>query len=84
MSSNTGKADLTEEQARDRLRAEDYNDLPSVGVLLAVALTWPPAMTLFRFGPFEFDDLAVSLAAAAAVLLAMEAIKPLWRVSFRS
>jgi Ca2+-transporting ATPase len=55
-----------------------------VGVLLAVALTWPPAMALFRFGPFAIDDLPVSLAAAAAVLLVMEAIKPLWRVSFRS
>ncbi|HZX82881.1 MAG TPA: cation-translocating P-type ATPase, partial [Reyranella sp.] len=55
-----------------------------VGVLLAVALTWPPAMALFRFGPFAIDDLAVSLAAAGAVLLVMEAIKPLWRVSFRS
>jgi Ca2+-transporting ATPase len=55
-----------------------------VGVLLAVALTWPPAMALFRFGPFAIDDLAVSLAAAGAVLLVMEAVKPLWRVSFRS
>lgn len=55
-----------------------------VGVLLAVVLTWPPAMALFRFGPFAIDDLAVSLAAAGAVLLVMEAVKPLWRASFRS
>ncbi|HEX9327140.1 MAG TPA: cation-translocating P-type ATPase, partial [Reyranella sp.] len=55
-----------------------------VGVLLAVVLTWPPAMTLFRFGPFAIGGLALSLAAAATVLLVMEAIKPLWRVRFRS
>jgi Ca2+-transporting ATPase len=58
--------------------------LAPVAVLLGVALTWPPAMQLFRFGPFHVDDLAVSVAAALGVLLIMEAIKPLWRVSFRS
>jgi Ca2+-transporting ATPase len=58
--------------------------LAPVGVLLAVSLTWPPAMQLFRFGPFHVDDLAISVAAALGVLLIMEAIKPLWRVSFRS
>lgn len=58
--------------------------LALVGSLLAVALTWPPAMALFRFGPFHVHDLAASLAASAAVLLAMGAAKPLWRISFRS
>jgi Ca2+-transporting ATPase len=58
--------------------------LAPVAMLLAVSLTWPPAMQLFRFGPFHVDDLAVSVAAALGVLLIMEAIKPLWRVSFRS
>ena len=58
--------------------------LAFVGAVLAVALLWPPAMTLFRFGPFHVDDLAVSVAAGAVVLLAMEAIKPFWRKSFRS
>jgi Ca2+-transporting ATPase len=58
--------------------------LALVGTLLATALVWQPAMTLFRFGPFRVDDLAVSVAAGAAVLLAMEAIKPWWRSSFRS
>ena len=55
-----------------------------VGTLLAIALTWPPAMALFRFGPFHGHDLVVALAAGAAVLLVMEAVKPLWHVSFRS
>jgi Ca2+-transporting ATPase len=58
--------------------------LTPVAVLLTIALTWPPAMALFRFGPFHVDDLAVSVAAALGVLLIMEAIKPLWRISFRS
>ncbi|GEP57090.1 ATPase [Reyranella soli] len=58
--------------------------LTPVAVLLAVALMWPPAMALFRFGPFHAHDLAVAIAAALGVLLIAEAIKPLWRVSFRS
>jgi Ca2+-transporting ATPase len=55
-----------------------------VAALLAIALMWPPAMQLFRFGPFHVDDLAVSAAAALGVLLMAEALKPLWRTSFRS
>lgn len=58
--------------------------LTPVAVLLAVALMWPPAMELFRFGPFHVDDLAVAVAAALGVLLTAEAIKPLWRISFRT
>ncbi|MGD9880007.1 MAG: cation-translocating P-type ATPase [Reyranella sp.] len=58
--------------------------LAFVGAVLAVALVWPPAMSLFRFGPFHVDDLAVSVAAGAAVLLTMEAIKPYWRSAFRT
>ncbi len=58
--------------------------LTPVAVLLAVALIWPPAMQLFRFGPFHVHDLAVSMAAAFAVLVIAEAIKPLWRISFRA
>ncbi len=58
--------------------------LALVGALLTVALTWPPAMALFRFGPFHLHDLGVAVAAGAAVLLLIEAIKPFWRVSFRS
>ena len=58
--------------------------LTPVAGLLAVALMWPPAMQLFRFGPFHVDDLAVSAAAALGVLLVAEAIKPLWRTSFRA
>ena len=58
--------------------------LALVATILTAALTWPPAMALFRFGPLHLDDLAVSLAAGLAVLGIMEAIKPLWRVGFRA
>ncbi len=55
-----------------------------VATVLTVALTWPPAMALFRFGPLHLDDLVVSAASGIALLLIMELIKPFWRTSFRS
>jgi P-type Ca2+ transporter type 2C len=58
--------------------------LSGVAVLLAVALTWPPAMNLFRFGPLHLDDLGLSLLAGAAILVVLELIKPHWRRGFRS
>lgn len=58
--------------------------LAAAAVVLTVALTWPPAMALFRFGPFHIHDLAVSAAAGLSILLLMELIKPFWRKAFRS
>jgi len=58
--------------------------LTVVAAVLAAALTWPPAMALFRFGPFHLHDLALSAASAVVILLAMEIAKPLWRRTFRS
>jgi Ca2+-transporting ATPase len=58
--------------------------LSVVAAVLTLALTWPPAMALFRFGPLHLDDLAVSAGAGVAVLAVMELVKPLWRRSFRS
>ena len=58
--------------------------LSVVVVVLALALAWPPAMELFRFGTLHLDDLAVSAGAAVALLVIMELLKPLWRVSFRT
>jgi len=58
--------------------------LAAVAVVLTVALTWPPAMALFRFGPFHIDDLAVSAGAGLSLLFLMEVIKPFWRKAFRS
>ena len=47
--------------------------------VLAAVLLWPAAASLFRFGPLHGDDLLVTFAAAAAVLLGLEALKPIWR-----
>jgi Ca2+-transporting ATPase len=58
--------------------------LSGVAAVLTLALIWPPAMALFRFGPLHLDDLAVSTGAGVAVLIVMELVKPLWRRSFRS
>ena len=58
--------------------------LTVVAAVLTVALTWQPAMTLFRFGPFHIHDLAVSAGAGLSLLVLLELIKPLWRKAFRS
>jgi Ca2+-transporting ATPase len=47
--------------------------------VLAAVLLWPAAASLFRFGPLHGDDLLITFAAAAAVLLGLEALKPIWR-----
>ena len=53
--------------------------LPIVILALALTLLWPFAKGLFRFGPLHLDDLGITLAAGALVLLLLEAVKPLWR-----
>jgi len=50
----------------------------TVAAILAVTLTWPPAMDLFRFGPLHLDDLGLSLLAGMSVLLVLELVKPYW------
>ena len=55
--------------------------LSLVAGVLAVALTWPPAMALFQFGTLHVDDVGVSLAATLGLVLALEALKPWWRRS---
>ncbi len=55
-----------------------------VAAILAVALTWPPAMDLFRFGRLHLDDLGLSLLAAGGILVVLEIAKPYWRSGFRS
>jgi Ca2+-transporting ATPase len=47
--------------------------------LLLAAVSWRPAQAIFRFGPLHIDDLAISLAAAVAMLAALEILKRLWR-----
>ena len=49
-------------------------------VILAVAIAWPPAGALFRFGPLHLHDLAVSAAAAVGMLALLDLTKPFWHV----
>ncbi|MBR0712864.1 cation-translocating P-type ATPase [Bradyrhizobium liaoningense] len=46
---------------------------------LAAIMLWPAAASLFRFGPLHGDDLLVTVAAAAIVLIGLEVLKPIWR-----
>ncbi|MEE3625204.1 cation-translocating P-type ATPase [Nitrospirillum sp. BR 11752] len=54
-----------------------------MGAVLAVTLAWPPAAALFAFAPLPAHDVAITLGAAAALVLALEAIKPLWAKQLR-
>jgi Ca2+-transporting ATPase len=53
------------------------------GALLVVAVTWPPAERLFRFGALHADDLLVTCAAGTTVLIVLELLKPIWRNRLR-
>ncbi len=55
-----------------------------IGGILAVSLLLPSVSTLFRFGLLHGDDLAVTLAAGAGVLIVLEWLKPLWRARLRA
>jgi P-type Ca2+ transporter type 2C len=57
--------------------------LLAIATILAAVLLWPAAASLFRFGPLHGDDLLVTFATAAAVLLCLEALKPVWRSTLR-
>jgi len=58
--------------------------LMAIVVILGLTLLWPLASQLFRFGPLHTDDLALALGAGIAVLVALEFLKPLWRLRLRS
>jgi P-type Ca2+ transporter type 2C len=58
--------------------------LLTVVAILAVTLLWPPASTLFRFGPLHPDDLMATLGAGLALLVVIELLKPVWAVRLRS
>lgn len=49
--------------------------LSSVVVLLAIAIYWQPAQSLFHFGQLHWDDLAVCAAASLLSILLLEALK---------
>jgi len=50
----------------------------SIGALLATALFWPPAQSLFHFGPLHGTDLALCAGAGIGSLLILEGIKAQW------
>jgi Ca2+-transporting ATPase len=54
-----------------------------VGLILALSLVLPLARGLFRFGPLHWDDLGLTLGAAASVLIVLELVKPFWRDQLR-
>jgi len=50
----------------------------TVSMLLAIAILWPPARSLFHFGRLHWDDLAICLAIGASSLIVLEAVKSFW------
>jgi Ca2+-transporting ATPase len=58
--------------------------LLAVMLVLAATLVWPPASSLFRFGPLHLDDLTLTLGAGLIVLVVLELLKPFWSVRLRS
>ena len=53
--------------------------LPIVAGILAIALFWPPAQTIFGFAPLTGTWLALPLAVGLIVLVGLELVKPVWR-----
>ncbi len=51
----------------------------AVALALSAAVTWGPAERLFGFGTFHAHDLALSLGAAAGVILILEMLKRFMR-----
>lgn len=50
----------------------------TIALVLAAALFWPPASSLFRLGSLHPDDLMMTLGAGLLVLTVLELLKPLW------
>ncbi len=49
-----------------------------IGILLATALSWPPAQSLFHFGRLHWGELGFAAAAGFFSLFILEAIKSQW------
>ena len=56
--------------------------LAAVAAILTLALAWPFAADLFRFGPLHADDLALTVGAGVIVFACLDAIK-LFRRAWR-
>ncbi len=57
--------------------------LPIVGTLLAVTMFWQPGRDLFGFAALDPEFLSFPPLAGLAVLLVLEALKPVWRWALR-
>ncbi len=55
--------------------------LPVVILMLAATLLVPSISDLFRFGPLHADDILLTVASGAVVLVVLELAKPLWRAA---
>jgi Ca2+-transporting ATPase len=66
-------------RAVTRLKVPMVLVLTAVTVTLTASLLWPAGQSIFRFGPLHLDDLGLTLAAGAGVLILLEVMKPLWR-----
>ena len=55
----------------------------AVAVVLAVAILWPPASSLFAFGAFHGHDLIFVALSALAVLTILESVKFFWPLRFQ-
>jgi Ca2+-transporting ATPase len=58
--------------------------LPIVGALLSLTFLWAPARNLFGFGVLEGPWIAVPPLAGLGILLALELLKPLWRMVLKA
>jgi Ca2+-transporting ATPase len=54
--------------------------LLGVVAMLGLCLNLPALRELFRFGVLHFDDLTLTIGSALLLLLALELLKPIWRV----
>lgn len=57
--------------------------LAAVGCILALSLLVPTVRGLFNFGPLHWDDLSLTLGAAAVTLVVLEFAKTFWRDRLR-
>jgi Ca2+-transporting ATPase len=55
--------------------------LPVVILMLAATLLVPSISDLFRFGPLHADDILLTVASGAVVLVGLELAKPMWRAA---
>ncbi len=55
--------------------------LPIVILMLAATLLVPSISDLFRFGPLHADDILLTVASGAVVLVGLELAKPMWRAA---